>query len=84
MSGQLSDVARVLLESEQFTEAFCANCSARSVLRGSRDCWGQKVEPDEDTCPADFDPGAPKCARKGDYDEIVGHLEEVEVLCRAA
>ena len=84
MNGQLSDVARVLLESEQFTEAFCANCSARSVLRGSRDCWGQKVEPDEDTCPAGFDPGAPRCARKGDYDEIVGHLEEVEELCRAA
>ena len=42
------------------------------------------MEPDEDTCPADFDPGAPKCARKGDYDEIVGHLEEVEELCRAA
>ena len=39
MNGQqLSDVARVLLESEQFTEAFCANCPARSVLRGSRDC----------------------------------------------
>lgn len=85
MNGQqLSDVARVLLESEQFTEAFCANCPARSVLRGSRDCWGQKVEPDEDTCPAFFDPGDERCARKTAYDEIVGHLEEVEELCRAA
>ena len=54
------------------------------VLRGSRDCWGQKVEPDEDTCPAFFDPGDERCARKTAYDEIVGHLEEVEDLCRAA
>jgi len=85
MSGQLSEVARVLLESEQFTEAFCANCPAVSILRGSRDCWGQKVEPDEDTCPAFFDPSDERCARKGDYDEFAENLEkELEELCRAA
>ena len=82
MNGQLSDVARVLLESEQFTEAFCANCPARSALRGSRDCWGQKVEPDEDTCPAGFDPGAPRCERRDDHRFLRELFEEVESTCR--
>lgn len=77
-----SDLVAHLLEDDKVQRLFCENCPAVSVLRGSRDCWGHKVEPDEDTCPADFDPGSPRCERRDDHRFLRELFEEVESTCR--
>ncbi|WP_278549906.1 hypothetical protein [Cloacibacillus evryensis] len=65
-------------------DVLCGNCPARYLDRGATE-GGVAIEPDEWTCPCDFEYGGAGCERRGDYErikkmvgELAGELERME------
>jgi hypothetical protein len=77
-------ISQIVLDSNEFQQAFCEGCPAVSVIRGARDSLGVPQDPDDVTCPVDFDFADAGCARANTYERVVALLEEVEAWLRGA
>lgn len=75
-------ISQIVLESEEFQQAFCEGCPAVSVIRGARDSFGVPLDPDTEDCPVDFDFADAGCARANAYERVVALLEEAEECLR--
>lgn len=77
-------ISQIVLDSDEFQQAFCEGCPAVSVIRGGRDSFGAPLDPDTEVCPVDFDFADAGCARANAYERVVARLEEVEAWLRGA
>ena len=75
-------ISQMVLDSDEFQQAFCEGCPAVSVIRGARDSLGVPQDPDDVTCPVDFDFADAGCARANTYEHVVALLDEVEEWMR--
>jgi len=75
-------ISQIVLESDEFQQAFCEGCPAVSVIRGARDSFGVPLDPDTEDCPVDFDFSDAGCARANAYERVVALLEEAEECLR--
>ena len=75
-------IAQIVAESEEFRDAFCAECDAMQCTSGARDSLGVPLDPDEVTCPADLEPGAPGCVKGFIFAELMDRLREAEACLR--
>lgn len=75
-------ISQIVLDSDEFQQAFCEGCPAVSVIRGGRDSFGAPLDPDTEDCPVDFDFADAGCARANAYERVVALLEEVEEWMR--
>lgn len=68
---------------EDITNVFCENCPAQSILRGATES-GLAIEPDENTCPAEFDVDSPLCIKNAYTREIAEELTRIEEIIEEA
>jgi len=66
-SEKRRELARRMLEAidEDLCETFCTGCEAREVSPAT------EIDPQDETCPADFNPCDPGCVRKAKYTEVL-------------
>ena len=69
-------------DNDYFRDCFCRECEAISTIPGMHGAFGEPLEPDETTCPCDFDIGSDLCVRQNDYMTIVELVEELESTIR--
>jgi hypothetical protein len=77
-------ISQIVLDSDEFQQAFCEGCPAVSVIRGARDSLGVPQDPDEWECPADFCPWDEKCFRYQTFEEIEKLLCQVDTFLAEA
>ena len=69
-------------DNDDFRDGFCRECEAITTIPGMRGKFGEPIDPDETTCPCDFDIGDDLCIRQNDYMTVVGLVEELEDAIR--
>jgi hypothetical protein len=77
-------ISQIVLDSDEFQQAFCEGCPAVSVIRGARDSLGVPQDPDDVTCPVDFCPWDEKCFRYQTFEEIEKLLCQVDAFLAEA
>ncbi len=71
-------------DNDDFREGFCRDCEAITTIPGMRGEFGEPIDPDETTCPCDFDIGCSLCVRQKEYMAIVDVVKELEYTIRDA
>lgn len=72
-----------ILDSDDIDNAFCENCPAIFIERGSRED-GLATGPDYTSCPAEFDRGDDKCIKGEIFERLKAKVSEIDSLLEEA